>query len=121
MTVVSPTRQLTDNQHIGNVTLYINVHHNTACFGYLIGEKEYWGKGAAIEAIRLLLDCAFNELKIRRVWGGAYLKNVKSIFNLKRLGFTQKGRLRKHQVDRNEYCDTLLFGMLREEWLTNRA
>lgn len=109
---------LDSNQHIGNIALYINSYHNTASYGYLIGEKEYWGKGAAIEAITLMLDFAFKKLNIRKVWGGAYLSNVYSIFNFKKLGFVQEGRLRQHNIDEGKLCDGLIFGILKEEWLS---
>ncbi len=109
---------LNNDMHVGNITLYKNTQHNTACFGYLIGEKEYWGRGAALEAITLLLDFAFEKLNIRKVWGGAYLKNIPSIFNFKRLGFLQEARLRKQCLDEDKYYDTLMFGIFKEEWET---
>ena len=108
---------LNKKQHIGNIALYTN-NHNIAHFGYLIGEKDYWGTRAAVEAVTLLLDFAFNKLNIRKVWGGVYLNNISSIFNCKKLGFVQEGRLRKHYTDHGNPTDSLIFGILREEWLS---
>jgi len=46
-------------EHIGTATLYdMNTIHRTAHYGYLIGNKEYWGGGVALEALTLLFDFA---------------------------------------------------------------
>jgi len=65
----------TSDLHIGNLTLDIRLH-NVAYFGYLIGEKNYWGTPAATEAICLILDFSFNFMKVRKVWGGIYKSNL---------------------------------------------
>ena len=106
-----------DNQHIGNMALHINKNHNTADFGYLIGEKDYWGKSASKEAIILLLDYSFNTLNIRKVWGGSYAENIRSIPNFKKLGFVQEARLREDNFDGEKITDGLRFSILQREWI----
>ena len=44
---------LKNKKHIGNITLSISVH-NVAYFGYLIGDKKYWGTNN-----KSLLSCLF--------------------------------------------------------------
>src|SRR5690606_2170787 len=58
---------------VGTISLRVDLHHKIASYGYLIGEKKYWGSSAAVEAIALMMDLAFYDLKLRKVWGGAYL------------------------------------------------
>jgi RimJ/RimL family protein N-acetyltransferase len=108
----------TTSKFIGTISLNIDKpFYKTASFGYLIGDLEYWGKNAAIEATSMLLDFAFNELNLRRVWGAAVILNTGSIFNFKKLGFIQEGRLRASAfIDGFEF-DELLFGILKSEWL----
>jgi RimJ/RimL family protein N-acetyltransferase len=59
-------------KHIGNIKIgSINHYHRYADVGFLSGEKNYWGKGIATEAIKLATDFAFNTLKLHKLWGGA--------------------------------------------------
>ena len=52
-------------KHIGNIKIGgINLYHKFADIGFLIGEKDYWGKGIASEAVKLATDYAFNSLKL---------------------------------------------------------
>jgi len=39
-----------------------------------------------------------------------------SIALLKALGFTEEGRLRSHVYRQGKRCDSLMLGLLREEW-----
>ena len=105
-----------ENIHIGNASLNINANHNIAEFGYFVGDKRYWGENAALEACYLLFEFGFNKIGLRKIWGGAYLTNVSSIFNHKKMGFTQEGRLREHYIDGDTATDVLLFSMHTSEW-----
>ena len=56
------------NQYIGNVQLTnIDVKEKTAEFHLFIGAREFWGKGVATQATRLMLDYAGEQMKIRNV------------------------------------------------------
>lgn len=57
-----------NQQLIGTISLTdINQYHGVAELGIVIGEKKYWGKGVAREAVRLVLDNARSELELRRI------------------------------------------------------
>ena len=107
--------------HIGNFSIEINPYHRTASFGYLIGDKRYWGTPAATEAIVLFLSFAFEVHHLRKVWGGAYDSNFGSVFNFHRFGFNREGVLREQNIDGDEPVDALIFGLLREEWVKKRV
>jgi len=52
---------------IGSISLTdINEHHGIADLGIVIGEKDYWGRGVATEAIKILLEF-LPQLKLRRI------------------------------------------------------
>jgi len=106
-----------NDQHIGNIRIEINKYHNTAYLGCLVGDKNYWGTSALTESLILLLGFAFNELKVRKLWGSAYLANISSIFTLKTLGFKQEGRLRKHVIVGNRITDLIYLSMFKSEWV----
>jgi ribosomal-protein-alanine N-acetyltransferase len=109
------------DKFIGTISLNIDPDYKIASYGYLVGDQKYWGTKAAVEAISMLLDFAFEELNLRRVWGGAFIPNIGSIFNFKKLGFTQEGRLRASGLIDGKEVDSLVFGILKSEWLARKA
>ena len=109
-----------NDKFIGTMSLCVNLIHKTGYHGYLIGEKNYWGKNAAISSLALLLDFAFKKLCLHKIYGQTYINNVVSIFNFKKLGFYQEGRLREHAVLQSKPADILIFGILKNEWLKKR-
>ena len=57
------------NKHIGSIKLgNINYKHSRGDIGLIIGEKKYWGKGIATEAIKLITYFAFNNIKLNKVY-----------------------------------------------------
>ena len=100
-------------QHIGNIKIgSINHYHRTADIGFLIGEKIFWGKGIATEAIGLAIDFAFITLKLHKLWGGLYSPNMGSLGAFKKNGYEQEG-VKKSQCQLNGvYYDVLLFGKI---------
>jgi RimJ/RimL family protein N-acetyltransferase len=87
-----------------------------ACFGISVGDKAAWGKGYGSEATRLLLAHAFETLNLNRVWLEVYEYNHRGIHVYEKLGFRLEGRLRQHTFRAGRYWDTLVMGILREEW-----
>ena len=76
------------NKHIGNMKLEpINWGKKNAMFGMLIGDKDYWGKGIGVEATRLLVDYAFNQMGLSEVVLGVVSENIPAIRVYKKVGF----------------------------------
>jgi RimJ/RimL family protein N-acetyltransferase len=106
-----------NNQYIGNVGIFgLNWIHRVAELRVLIGRKDEWGKGIASEAYSLAAGYAFSRLNMRRLWAGAREDNVGSIRALEKIGFVREGAWRKHVVRDERAYDTVLVGMLREEF-----
>lgn len=78
-------------------------------------------KGYAQEAIQLLLNYYFNELRYHKVNAGVYAFNESSIALHHKLGFALEGKLREHVFTKGQYWDMLLFGMLRKEFNENAS
>lgn len=75
--------------HIGNIKLgAINWIHRYADIGLIIGNKNYWGKGIATEAISLVSDYAFTQLNLHKLTAGAYEFNEGSIKAFIKNGFS---------------------------------
>lgn len=84
--------------------------------GIVIGEKACWSQGYGREAFRLLLAHLFADWGMQRVqldtWGG----NERAIRSYQAAGFQIEGRLRRAQKIDGAYYDTVLMGILREEF-----
>ena len=111
-----------DAKKIGTCTLHVDRENKTASYGYLIGEKQYWGGDAGIECQIILLDYGFSTLSLRKICGGVVSDNLASMLGCKRLGFKREGIRRKQILDsKGSEKDVHEFGILRQEWIKTRA
>ena len=65
---------------------------NSAELGYWIAE-EFWGKGFAFEASEVIVDRAFNELGVERIFASFKYGNIQSMRVLEKLGFKYYSQL----------------------------
>ncbi len=83
--------------------------------GYILA-RDAWGQGLAYQALRLAIAHIFDTLDARRIFADTDPENVASIGLLERLGFTCEGRLRAEWQTHIGIRDSLIFGMLSDEW-----
>lgn len=83
--------------------------------GYML-VRRLWGQGLAREAVTRLLDVLFLEENRRRVMADTDPDNAASNALLKSLGFTVEGRLRAEWETHIGVRDSLIWGLLRDEW-----
>ena len=69
---------------------------HSAEIGYWIGE-EYWGKGFATEALRMMSDLAFSTMNYKKIFAPVLGPNKASIRVLEKNGYCLEGIL-KHEV-----------------------
>lgn len=104
-----------NQKHIGNIKLGpVNWIHKRADIGLLIGEKKYWRRGVATEAIRLVGNYAFKNLNLNKLTAGCHVKNIGSVRAFQKAGFTIEGERKKHSFVDGEYLDTVLLGLLNQ-------
>jgi len=100
--------------HIGNIKLGpINTHHRRADIGIVIGEKKYWGKGIATEAISAISDHAFNVLGLHKINAGFYSENTASGRAFLKAGFYEEARLREHWLSDGQWQDQIILTSIR--------
>jgi RimJ/RimL family protein N-acetyltransferase len=104
-------------QHIGSVGLmHLDYRHQQAELGIVIGEKSQWGQGYGREAIELLLEYAFTELNLNRVYLRVDASHASAIHTYLRCGFQEEGRLREAVYHHGGFEDQLLMSVLRTEY-----
>jgi ribosomal-protein-alanine N-acetyltransferase len=83
--------------------------------GYVLGRR-HWRNGYMSEALAGLVDSAFGALALRRLEAEVDPQNTGSRRLLEKTGFTREGLLRQRWVDKGKPHDTILYGLLRDEW-----
>lgn len=86
--------------------------------GYLV-IRRYWGQGYAREGVARLIDLAF-ATGHRRVMADTDPDNAASNKLLTSLGFTCEGRLRGEWETHIGIRDSLIWGLLKDEWPPTR-
>ena len=106
-----------DGKVIGTTGLHdFDRRHGAAELGIAIYDRDYLGKGYGREAIRLLLEWAFNVGNWRRIWLMTSAPNERAIRSYRACGFVEEGRLREHDFYHGKYVDVVCMGLLRREW-----
>lgn len=82
----------------------------------LLGETEQWGKGYGREAMRLLLDHAFRDLRLHAVWLVVREDNLRAVRLYESLGFRHGGVYRAAVHEDGRYLDKWLMSILAAEW-----
>ena len=98
-----------NNKHIGNLKIGpINYKHNFSDLVTVIGDKQFWGKGIATEAIKLGIDLCFKKYNIRKLSASIYSNNIRSLKCYTSAGFTVEGIQKNHCLINDSLCDKVL-------------
>jgi [ribosomal protein S5]-alanine N-acetyltransferase len=97
--------------HIGNIKIYDwDPEHRRMEVGYLVGERECWGRGFATEAVRRVVDFCFDDLRLHKMTSGCFAGHEASARVLMKAGFTLEGTLRDHFLIAGRWIDFRRFG-----------
>ena len=83
--------------------------------GYWLGES-FQGKGLVTKSCRVLIEYAFDELKLNRVEMRCGVENQKSRKIPEKLGFKEEGIIRQTAWIHNRFVDYVIYGLLTDEW-----
>ena len=78
----------------------IRMENHKAELGYVLA-KEFWGKGYMTEAVRALIDWAFQQPSMYRVYATTSVENFGSQRVMEKAGMQREGLLRKYVVHPN--------------------
>lgn len=86
----------------------INWHDRTSDMIVFIGDKDFLGKGLAEQAIRQGNELAFNEHKLRKLYGGMFKDNVGSVKAYLNANWVIEGILKNQYVHKKIEQDRIL-------------
>ena len=82
--------------------------------------KEFWGQGIASEAMKEIIRYAFQQTDIQRIQALIEPLNMASQRMVEKAGFVQEGLLRKYEYTCGKFDDLYMYGLLKEEYNTEK-
>jgi ribosomal-protein-alanine N-acetyltransferase len=102
---------------IGNVSAMNIVRSvsQTAFLGYSI-HHDFWGKGFGKEAVLMMIDIAFRDIKLHRIEAGIEPSNRRSILLARSIGLRKEGLKKRAVFLRNQWVDLSIYSATCEEF-----
>jgi ribosomal-protein-alanine N-acetyltransferase len=82
-----------DKQLLGMIEI-VGIDHSGINLGYVLA-RQFWGKGYMTESLRQIIDWAFSQDDVFRVWAICDVENTASVRVLENSGMQQEGILRR--------------------------
>ena len=109
--------RLEDDRPVGSLDLReIGPTSGGAGLGIVIGDPADTSKGYGSDALRVLLDFGFGELRLERMWLEVFEFNERARHVYERLGFLHEATFRHAFFHGGRYLDLQRMAILREEW-----
>lgn len=109
---------LQDDTPLGRLDVFdIDRQNGNCAFGITLGEPDRWGQGLGTDAVNAVVDFAFGELRMERVWLDTDADNRRAQAAYRKAGFREEGRLRHAWFQDGSYTDDIRMALLRDEWL----
>jgi RimJ/RimL family protein N-acetyltransferase len=97
----------------GAIALSNNKRFNQGEIAYWIGES-YWGNGYATEAAQSILQFAFEEKKLHKVFARYFSSNPASGKVMEKIGMKQEGILKEHIIKDGKFEDLVYYGIINQ-------
>ena len=91
--------------------------HRKAELGYALHRDEHKRKGYMTEAVGAILAYGFDTMNLNRVEACVGPENIASLSVIKKHKFIEEGFLRQHYIREGEIHDSIIFSLLKEEYL----
>jgi [ribosomal protein S5]-alanine N-acetyltransferase len=92
---------------------------DTAEWGFAIGSA-FWGTGVFTDGAELVLDFAFDTLRVHRLEARAAVLNGRGNGALQKIGAVQECVLRKSFLRNGQYLDQVLYAVVDIDWRESR-
>ena len=107
-----------EHRVIGTMKLHIKDHEKSSAYIGYVFNRRYWNHGYATEAARALLNSAFRDFNLHRIWATCDTRNVASSRVMEKLGMRREAHFVKDAFQKGEWCDSYLYAILADEWFT---
>lgn len=105
------------NEFIGCIFLNeIDMHNRCGHMPVFVGERKHWGKGYAIDARILMLNYAFFDRGLNRIWARVLEDNVRALKMLEKCGYKHEGVLRQSSFKEGRYLNENILSILKEDF-----
>ena len=104
---------------VGDCAMRVDEDGCQAEVGFTLS-REHQGRGLATEAVSRLLDFAFGELGLHRVYAITDQENEPSFTLLERLGLRREGSFVDNAWFKGRWSSEYLYAVLKDEWLGRR-
>jgi RimJ/RimL family protein N-acetyltransferase len=114
---VFSVERATDGGYVGQVGIHqIHAPSRVGRLACIIASRSEMGRGFGTAAIRLVLDWAFREARLHKVWLMCFKENVRARGIYSRVGFVEEGVLREEYLHEGVYHDMVRMSLLEREW-----
>lgn len=106
-----------DGKPVGLIGLLsIDQKNKKAEYYVTIGEGDYLGRGVAFSASKLLLEYAFTELGLERVYLYTEVDNAAAVRSYERIGFKREGVLKNDLFSKGRFVDRYLYAITKRDF-----
>ncbi|KKB10376.1 GNAT family N-acetyltransferase [Devosia chinhatensis] len=118
--IILAVETLADGALVGEVSLtWRSVEARQGEMGWIF-HPDHQGRGYASEASMRLLDLAFGEADLHRVYARCDAANTPSWRLMERLGMRREAHFRDHGFSKGRWDEEFYYAILRREWLSRR-
>ena len=105
-----------NNEAIGGIGVHPqqDIHEKCAELGYWLAEP-FWGKGITSKVVLKMIDFAFLNFDIIRLYARPFSSNIGSQKVLEKCGFKLEARLKKSIYKNGVYLDELIYSIVIDE------
>lgn len=105
-----------EDEYLGTISLKeVDLTAKTAEYA-ISTRKRAHGHGVAFKATIILLEKAFNEFGLNRIYLNVLSDNIRAIKFYEKCGFKYEGEFRQHLYLNGEYKNLRWYGILKEEY-----
>jgi len=103
------------NDFIGEIGMNLSSEKYRKGEIYYSLHPDVWGRGYAMEAVKVVINYGFSHLSLHRIEAGVATENARSIALLERVGMTREGLCRKILPLQSGWMDNYMYAMLQED------
>jgi ribosomal-protein-alanine N-acetyltransferase len=104
-----------NNQAVGAIGVHpqADIHEKCAELGYWLAEP-FWGKGIMSVAVKQMIEYAFQNFTIVRLYARPFSSNIGSQKVLHKCGFKLEARLKKSIYKNETFLDELIYAIVKD-------